>query len=120
MIRVIIPTYEPGGLNAKIFPHWKDSPTFTIIDIDDSEYRCKDIVKLSEELIIEIIKRNKVDAVLTLSLSIRALDLLEKFGVKVYVGKNNRVDKMVKDFINNRLIRVNVCKCRGGLSDFRI
>jgi len=118
MVRIIIPTYEPGGLDAKIFPHWKDSPTFTIVDIEDSRYICKDIVKLSDELVIEIIKRNRIDAVLALSLSIRALSLLEKIGVKVYVGKNNKVNEMIKDFIENKLLRINICKCKGGLKDF--
>ncbi|HEW94268.1 MAG TPA: hypothetical protein ENF47_06155 [Thermoprotei archaeon] len=120
MIRAIIPTYEPGGLNAKIYPHWKDSPTFTIVNIEDSKYTCSDIVKLSEDLIIDVIKRNHINVVLTLSLSIRALELLDKIGVKVYIGKCKYVDEIVKEFIRNKLLRVNISKCLGGIKDFKL
>lgn len=120
MVKVIIPTFEPGGLGVKIYPHWKDSPTFTIINIENTDYTCEYIVRVSsDELIVNMIKSYKVDAVLTLSLSTRALELLEKIGVKVYVGKNTDVNKMIEDFIENKLHRITICRYIGGIRDFK-
>jgi len=118
-VRVIIPTVEPGGLNANVYPHWKDAPTFTIIDVDDSSYNVVDVIKITDEMIIDAVRKYNVPAVLTLSLSIRALELLEKFNVKVYVGKSTQVTKLLEEFTNNRMFRVKICKCIGGIADFK-
>lgn len=82
--RVLIPSYEPGTLDSKIYPHWKDAEVFVQVEFDDNRiYEVKKHKLSSDDLIINIVKRENIAYVITYSLSIRALELLQKAGVKV-------------------------------------
>ena len=48
-LRFLIPTYKPGGLDAKIFPHWKDAPIFTEVCFDEDGIREFDTFKLKSD-----------------------------------------------------------------------
>jgi len=97
-LRVLIPTYEPGGLEARVYPHWRDSPTFTQVDVGEG---CRvEGVKVhrleSDELIIDLVKREGIDCVIALSLSTRALELLTRVGVKVLTGSFSTVKEAIQ------------------------
>ncbi|RLI42847.1 hypothetical protein DRO59_02880 [Candidatus Bathyarchaeota archaeon] len=110
-LRFLIPTYKPGGLNAKIFPHWKDAPIFTEVCFNENGIREFDTFELkSDTLIIEIVKKRKVKGAIALSLSIRAIELLNKKGVTVFTGKVKTVQDAVQKYLRKELYIVKLVK----------
>ena len=108
---ILIPTYEPGGLDAKIYPHWKDAPTFTHIVLVNSGVKEVYIHRLSsDDLIINIVKREGVKYVIAQSLSTRAIELLKKLGVKVLLGNVKTVREAVEKFRDKELYVVKLHK----------
>ncbi|OYT61725.1 MAG: hypothetical protein B6U69_03075 [Thermofilum sp. ex4484_15] len=116
-VRTLLPTYQPGGLKAKVYPHWRDSPTFTKVCLSKEGVRCVRSFKLaSDELLVELIKREGVNYVIALSLSTRALELLTNLGVKVLTGKFSTVEEALRKFKEGKLFLLTLNKVRiGGL-----
>jgi len=110
-LRFLIPTYKPGGLNAKIFPHWKDAPIFTEVCFDENGIKELNTFELkSDALIIEKVKKRKIKGVIALSLSIRAIELLDKNGVTVYTGNVKSVQDAIQKYLRKELQIVKVVK----------
>jgi len=109
--KILLPTYEPGGLDAKIYPHWASSPTYTFVSIKNGEPDEVNIYRLeSDELLINLIKRLDVKVVVASSLSIRALELLEKIGTRVAISQSIRVKDAISKFCNGELYFVKICR----------
>lgn len=78
---MLLPCYELGGLEAKVYPHW-EADTFAILCLGE-EGICdvRVIERRRGELLMDIIDGEGVRAAFTLSISTRALELLERRGV---------------------------------------
>jgi len=112
-IRALIPTYKPGGLDARIHPHWKDAEIFTEVEFDENRVHSVKLHELtSDTLIIDIVKKEKIDVVIALSLSTRAVELLDKVGVPVLTGKIQTVKEAIKKFRNKKLYTVKITKIK--------
>ena len=110
-LRFLIPTYKPGGLDAKIFPHWKDAPLFTEVCFDEVGIREFDTFELkSDTLIIEIVKKRRIKGAVALSLSIRAIELLNKNGVTVFTGNVKTVRDAIQKYLKKELYIVKLAK----------
>ena len=111
-VKLLIPTYEPGGIDAKIYPHWKDSPTFTqvILSKEGNVVDIKVHKLLSDELIINLVVREGINYVIAQSLSSRAIELLCKVGVKVLTGKVNTVKEALEKFRRRELYLLKLIK----------
>ncbi|RLE86876.1 MAG: hypothetical protein DRJ96_04535 [Thermoprotei archaeon] len=111
-IRVLVPCYEPGGLSAKVYPHW-EAKTFTIICLGKRKvYRAWVVRRGEGELLIRLIEREGVKAAFTLSLSTRALELLEKRGVAVLTGNFTTVGEAVSKWMRGELYVLKLLKLR--------
>ena len=61
-------------------------------------------------LIINLVKKRKIKGVIALSLSIRAIDLLNKSGVTVFTGKVKTVKDAIQKYLRKELYIVKLVK----------
>ena len=108
--KILMPTEEPGGLDARVYPHWKGAPTYTIVEVGSSGNVLNlEIAKLgSDELLINLVKTRGIEYVVVQSISTRALELLNRVGVRVLKTKSSTVRDAVKDFVEKRLCELRV------------
>ena len=112
-VKALIPTYEPCGLDARIYPHWKDASCFTLVEFDKEKiYNVKAERLASDDLIINLVRREGVGYVIALSLSVRAVELLNKVGVTVLTGNVKTVREAIEHFRNKKLYVLKVIKTR--------
>ena len=112
-IKILIPTHEPGGLDAQIYPHWKDAPVLTIVSLCDSDVTDVETVKLaSDELIVNVIREKCIKYVITQSLSTRALELLNRLGVGVLLCTSKTVKEAIEKFLKKELYLVTLTKTK--------
>jgi len=112
-VKVLIPAYKPGNLDAKVYPHWKDAEVFTEIELRNNEiYSVKPHILSSDTLIINLVKKEKINYVITQSLSIRALELLNRFNVIVLTGKIKTVRDAIEKFKKKDLYIVSLSKTK--------
>lgn len=108
--KILLPTYEPS-LESKIYPHWKDSPYFTIVCFDGKNVlSSKHVPHKSDELIINLVKKENVKYVIALSLSTRALELLNKNNVTVLTGNITTVRDALLKFKKKELFKLKLIK----------
>ena len=111
--KILIPTYEPGGLDAQIYPHWKDTPVLTIVSLCNSDITDVETVRLaSDELIVNVIKEKGIEYVIAQSLSTRALELLNSIGVRVLLCKSRTVREALEKFSKKELYLVTLTKTK--------
>ena len=111
-IRVLVPCHEPGGLGAKVYPHW-EARTFTILCLGREEvYSVKVVRRGRGELLIHLIEREGVKAAFTQSLSTRALELLERRGVAVLTGDFATVSEAVSKWMRGELYVMKLLKLK--------
>ena len=112
-IKVLLPTYKPGGLGARIYPHWKDAPTFTVVTFNEDRVLESKVLKLeTDDLIINLVKKENINEVITLSLSTRALELLNRAGVMVLTGKIKNVKEAIDKYRRKELYILSITKTR--------
>jgi len=108
--KILLPTYGPS-IESRIYPHWRDSPYFTIICFDGNKVLGSKHVSLkSDELIINLVKRESVKYVIALSLSTRALELLNKNNVTVLTGNVTTVGDALSKFKKKELFKLRLIK----------
>ncbi len=114
LTKILIPTYKPGGLKAKVYPHWKDAPFFTEICLDErkSVIETKVLKLTSDELIISMIRKEGIKNVIALSLSTRALELLNKCGVLVFTGNVKTVSDAIEKYKKGELYLIRIVKLK--------
>jgi len=66
----------------------------------------------SDDLIINIVKREKIEYIIAQSLSTRALELLEKLGVKVLLGNVKTVRDAIDKFRKGELYLAKLVKTK--------
>ena len=109
--RVLIPTYKPGGLKARIYPHWKDAPIFTEVCFKESNaIETKTFILDSDALIINTVKKEGIKDVIALSLSTRAVELLSRIGVTILIGKIKTVPDAIEKYRKGELYIIKVTK----------
>jgi len=112
-VKALIPTYEPCGLDARIYPHWKDASCFTLVEFDEEKiYNVKVERLASDDLIINLVRREGIGYVIALSLSVRAVELLNKVGVTVLTGNAKTVREAIQHFRNKKLYILKVVKTK--------
>lgn len=110
-VKVLIPTYEPCGLDARIYPHWRDAECFTHVEFDEENiYNVKAERLASDDLIINLVKREGINYVIALSLSVRAVELLNKIGVVVLTGNIKTVREAIQNFRKRKLYILKIIK----------
>ena len=108
VVRILMPTYRPGGLKARIYPHWCRSPTFTLVSLRDG-YEVK-VFERRKVTPLDLVKGEGVNVIIACSLSIKALEELSTLGVKVYSACDVTVEEAIGMYRGLRLPRVSVVK----------
>lgn len=107
-MRVAIPSNSPGGLDAKISPHFGRCDVFTVVEIKEGKVADVCVIKNQsshfgfEKTPAEILASSKVDAILTQGMGPKALQLFANCGIAVYVTSAQKVDDAVRELIENK------------------
>jgi len=102
--KLLIPSMEPGGLDAEIYPHWRGAPVFTQVVLEGDRVASVEVRRLgSDELIVDLVRREGIGFVVAKALSTRALEMLTRLGVRVLKTSARTVREAVSDFVSRRL-----------------
>lgn len=105
-MKIVIPTDDKKGLDAKIAEHFGRCNTYTFIN---GKGEILEIIDNTSEhmggqgLPPEIMKEHGADVLLCRGLGPRALNLCDEFGIEVYVKDTETVSQIFKMWKNNQL-----------------
>ena len=120
-MRVCIPSFVPGGLNAPISEHFGHCEVFTVADIEDNE-----ILKawpLSNEqegghncaIPVQRIIDEGVDCMIVGGIGRGPLMGFNQLKIDVYAGATGTIEDTLNEFIKGSLSLVNIDQvCKGG------
>jgi predicted Fe-Mo cluster-binding NifX family protein len=115
-MKICLPTAGKGGLDDLVGEHFGRSPTFTVVDTDSGQVQ---IVSNTSEHMggsgkpPEQIAQTGAQVLLCTGLGPRAIELLDSYGIQVYVGAHGIVKeaiKMWKDGLLEPASDSNACK----------
>lgn len=115
-LRVCIPTLSWNGLDDYVCEHFGRAPTFTIVDLVTNKVEV--IPNTSEHmggsgLPPEMMRNRNVNVVICSNLGPRAIHMLEKFGIEVYVGAFGTVREAIQAWQSGKLQQAtNETACR--------
>jgi len=100
-MKVAIPTMGDGGLDAEIGGHFGKVPHYTIVDTETNEI---EIVENTSEHVVggsglppEIIAQTGANVMVVSGAGIRAIQLLNQYGIQVYTGASGTVRQIIED-----------------------
>ena len=105
-MKVAVPSYSPGGLDAPVSPHFGRCEVFTIVEVEDGEIKGVQVVPNTSSHFggamtpAQLLITMGVDAILTPGLGRRALALLENSRVKAYIVDAPTVRDAVRKLIS--------------------
>jgi len=102
-LKILLPTEKPGGLEAKIYAHWENSPTYTIISIVNGKVRNVSIIELGDRKLLDVILGQNVNTIIAHSLSTKALEILTKAGKKVALAPLLKVNEVLNLFLEGKI-----------------
>ncbi len=119
MTVVAIPSEDDKCLASKVAEHFRSSPYFTIIDIDETGVQRCQAVKNSEITSPPMLFRSLgVNVALVDRIGSAQLQLLKKIGVSVFDGASADVEFTLTQFLNGKLSLVDsVPSCSGHCAD---
>ena len=115
-MKLCIPTLGTGGLNDMVSEHFGRAPTFTVVDMANSEVQV--MQNTSEHFggsgnTPELVAAAGAEVLLCSGLGPRAIAAFEQFGIEVYVGARGTVKDAIKAFQAGELNEAcenNACK----------
>lgn len=102
-----IPSFRPGGLNADVSAHFGHCEIFTAVEIDGSEI--KKVWTIDNEgehncmIPVQKMRREGIDGVLIGGIGRRPLMEFQNNGIRVYVGAGGTVKDAVADYLGDSL-----------------
>ena len=113
-MRIAVPSYSPGGLEAEVCPHLGHAEFVTVVEVEGSRPVKVEVVDCRGQHYgfarrpVEVLTSLSVDAVAVKGLGARALDWLRQSGVKVYKVNAIRVADAVAEVAEGRASEVSV------------
>ncbi|RLF15077.1 MAG: hypothetical protein DRJ97_05000, partial [Thermoprotei archaeon] len=104
-MRVAVPSYSPGGLDAQVCPHLGHAECLTIVEVDGQRPVKVEVLDCRGQHYgfarrpVEVLSTVKVDAVAVKGLGRRALEALSQAGVKVFRVNAERVLDAVLEIV---------------------
>ena len=104
-----MPSMDNQGLSSKISMHFGKSPYFTILDIKDDQIGEIQVIpnlgrhEGGKMTAAEIINQSKADVLLCANLGSKAVDMLNKNGIKIYVGAFGTVENTFEEWKKGNL-----------------
>ncbi len=108
-VKVAVPIEDESGLESRVSEHFGRTPHYLVLDVDLSSKRIIDF-KVHRNPYLEdhkpgviplFIKNLGVNAVVCCNIGFKAVNELEKLGVRVYRGYCGRVSDAVKEFLES-------------------
>ena len=107
-MRAAIPSDKPGGLEAKVSPHFGRCDVFTLVEIENKKVK-KVEIKENEGAHFglgptpaQILASMGVDAIVVRGIGPKALSLLEQSAIRVYMTSAPTVREAVQELIEGR------------------
>ena len=106
---ICIPSMDKEGLFSEISVHFGKSPYFTILDVKDNKIEEIEVIKSEgkhtggKKTPAEIIIQSKPDVLLCANLGSKAIQMLNKEGVKIFIGASGDVENTFEEWKNNNL-----------------
>jgi predicted Fe-Mo cluster-binding NifX family protein len=106
---ICIPSMDDKGLFSEISVHFGKSPYFTILDVEDNKIKEIKVIKSEgkhaggKKTPAEIIIQLKPDVLLCANLGSKAIQMLNKEGVKIFAGASGNVENTFEEWKNNNL-----------------
>jgi len=109
MVRIAIPSDSGDGLDSYLAEHFGRAPYYVLVDIEDG--RIADVKVEKNPAISHIpgvvpryLKDRGVDVVIAMGMGPRAMDLFDRFGIKVVTGAQGKVRDIVEAYLSGRLV----------------
>ena len=105
-MKLCIPTMEKGGLDDEVSIHFGRAPTFTVVDTESKEVA---VVKNRSEHMgglgkpPEHIARTGAKVMICSGLGPRAIEMLNSFGIEVYIGATGTAGEALKMWEEGKL-----------------
>ncbi len=120
-MKVCIPTETNEGLKARVYGHFGSAPFFTLVDIegkgvevidngnqDHAHGQCHPVASL---------QGREVNAVITGGMGLRAVQMFQNAGIKVFRAETGTVEDVVREIVGGRLKEITLddaCGHHGG------
>ncbi len=106
-MKICVPTMEKGGFDDLVCEHFGRAPTFTVIDMDNNQVQV--VPNISEHmggqgLPPEHIAKTGAKILICSGLGPKAIDMLQSFGLEVFVGANGTVKDAVQMWRDGKLL----------------
>jgi predicted Fe-Mo cluster-binding NifX family protein len=105
-MKLCIPSMENGGLDDLVSDHFGRAPTFTVVDTESGEIM---VVRNRSEHMgglgkpPEHIAKTGAKVMLCSGLGPRAIDMLQSFGIQVFIGASGTVKDTVQMWKDGKL-----------------
>ncbi len=112
-MKLTIPIVNNNGLNSQVYNHFGNAPLYLIFDSETNDFQC--IENKNKERghgqchPVEELIQLKIDAVICNAMGLRAINNLNRLGIKVYSSNNLTTAKeIVESFRKKELPEISV------------
>lgn len=104
-MKIALPTFQPGGMDSKVNPHFGKCDCVTIVTMDnDNKITETSIVKPEGQhscsTIPTLFEKNGADSCIVGGIGGRPFMILQQSGIRVYAIKADMIEKPVKELIS--------------------
>jgi predicted Fe-Mo cluster-binding NifX family protein len=112
-LKIAIPTFSPGGLDAKLNPHFGKCECVTLISLQDDEVTETEVI-LPEGVhscstLPTLFAQNKAEACIVGGIGGRPFMFLQQYGIRTFIVDQQLVEQPIKNiiekFINGKEFR---------------
>ncbi len=106
-MKTAFPTFNPGGLDSNINPHFGQTEAITLITIENSEIKETNIVKPQGShscgALPSLFAQNGADTCIVGGIGGRPFMFLQQYGIKTFTVGQDLISKSVKEVIGHFL-----------------
>jgi len=91
---------------GKVSEHFGRCPEFTLVELEDNKVKNREVIENPGHMtgfLPKFFKGQGVSCVIAGGVGFRAQELFKQFGIKLIIGVQGDVDKVINDFINEEL-----------------
>jgi len=111
-MRICIPTTTNNGKTAEVHGHFGSAPYFTIYDVEKNTVEIIDNSNQHHShgacQPMDALTGKKIDAVVCGGMGARAVQKLNKDGIKAYRASGGTVEEIIRQYENNKLEEITV------------
>lgn len=120
-MKICLPTMGKAGLKESVHNHFGSAKFFTIYDTETKQVQ---IIDNGNEhhahgacQPLQAIAGHDIDAILTAGMGRRAVDLINRGGIKVYLLEGDTAEEAVQRFMDGKLTELTPANACGGHGD---